>query len=463
MNEKANQIPENKMGVMPVGKLVFNMSVPMMVSMLVQALYNVVDSIFVSHLSENAFTAVSLAFPLQMLMIAVSTGTAVGINALLSRALGARNPKRAQAVGLNGVFLAMMSMIAFVFIGAFVSPVFFRSQTDVEEILTQGIQYLTICCCCSQGLFFAITFERLLQSTGRTIYTMFTQGLGAIVNIILDPIMIFGLFGCPKMGVAGAALATVIGQFCGMFLALAFCLTKNPEIPLNFRGFRPSGELIRDIYRIGVPSIVMQAIGSVMVYGLNRILIPFTTTAAAVFGAYFKLQSFVFMPVFGLNNGVIPIVAYNYGARNKDRIMKAFKVCLGSAACIMVLGVLLFQFFPDILLGLFDPTPEMLSIGIPALRIISINFPMAAVGIVCSGIFQALGNSFLSMIVSIARQLVLLLPAAWLLSLTGTLDLVWFAFPIAEIFSLVLTIFLFRWTYKKHLAPLGGEKDGRGE
>ena len=455
MEEKREPIAENKMGVMPVSKLVFNMSLPIMTSMLIQALYNVVDSFFVSRVSENAFTAVSLAFPMQALMIAVSTGTAVGINALLSRALGAKDVKRAEKVALNGVFLAVLSVVVFILLGALVSPVFFRSQTDVAEIVDGGIVYLTICECASFGLFFGITFERLLQSTGRTLYTMYTQGLGAIINIVLDPILIFGLCGMPKMGIAGAAVATVVGQICGMFLSLYFCLTKNPEVPLKFKGFRPSGEIIRDIYLIGVPSIIMQAIGSVMVYGVNRILIPFTTTAATVFGAYFKLQSFIFMPVFGLNNGVIPVVAYNYGARKKERIMQAFKVSLTTAACIMVVGTLLFCLLPDLLLRLFDPSAEMLAIGEPALRIISLSFPMAAVGIVCSGVFQALGNSFLSMIISLTRQLILLLPIAWLLSLSGDLGLVWWAFPIAEVAALILAILFFRWSYKTHIASLG--------
>lgn len=444
------------MGVMPVGKLVFNMSLPMMASMLVQALYNVVDSYFVSRVSENAFTAVSLAFPIQMLMIAVAAGTGVGINALLSRALGAGDLKRVAKVAKNGVFLAAMSSLAFILIGAFISAPFFRSQTDVEEIVAGGISYLTICACGSLGLFFAITFERLLQSTGRTVYTMFTQGLGAILNIILDPILIFGLLGAPRMGVAGAAVATVIGQVCGMALSLFFCLRKNPEVPLRFRGFRPSGELIRDIYLIGVPSIVMQAIGSVMVYGMNRILIPFTTTAASVFGAYFKLQSFIFMPVFGLNNGMIPIVAYNYGARNRQRILRAFRVALTTAACIMVAGTLLFWLVPERLLSIFDASEEMLSIGVPALRIISLTFPMAAVGITCSGVFQALGNSFLSMLISLTRQLILLLPAAWLLSLGGNLESVWWAFLIAEVAAFALSIAFFRFTYRKHITPLAG-------
>lgn len=454
MEEKTARIEENKMGVMPMGKLVANMSLPIMASMLVQALYNVVDSIFVSRVSENALTAVSLAFPMQSLMIAVAVGTAVGVNALLSRALGAKDPARARTVALHGIFLAALSFLLFVFVGIFASGPFFRSQTDVAEIVESGTDYLFICSTVSFGMFFGITFERLLQATGRTIYTMFTQGLGAIINIIMDPIMIFGLFGCPAMGVAGAAIATVLGQICSMLLALYFCLTKNPEIPLRFKGFRPRGEVVRDIYIIAVPSIVMQAIGSLMVYSLNRILIPFTTTAATVFGAYFKLQSFVFMPVFGLNNGVIPIVAYNYGARRKDRIMQAFRISLTAAACIMVAGTLIFHLFPGLLLSLFEPSEEMLAIGKPALRIISLSFPSAAIGIVCGGVYQALGNSFFSMIVSLTRQLFFLLPAAWLLSQTGRLELVWWAFPIAEISALVLTFFFFRYIYRRRIQPL---------
>lgn len=454
MEEKREPLRENKMGVMPVGKLVFNMSLPIMVAMLVQALYNVVDSVFVSRISEDALSAVSLAFPVQNLLIAVGVGTGVGINALLSRALGEKNQSRVENVAHNGIFLAVVSWLLFVLIGIFAVPAFFRSQTDVAGIVEMGTDYLTICCCASFGAFFAITFERLLQSTGRTLFTMFTQGLGAIINIILDPILIFGLLGAPQMGVAGAAAATVIGQVCGMLLAWFFCLKKNPEVPLRLKGFRPNGEVIRDIYIVAVPSIIMQAIGSVMVYGVNRILIAFSTTATAVFGVYFKLQSFIFMPVFGLNNGVVPIVAYNYGTRNKERIMKAFQVSLTTAAIIMVAGTALFNAVPDVLLRLFDASDDMISIGVPALRIISLCFPFAAIGIVCSGVFQALGNSFLSMIVSLARQLAALLPAAWLLSLSGQLNLVWWAFPIAEGLGLLLTVFFFRYTYRRHIQPL---------
>lgn len=445
---------ENKMGVMPVNKLLLNMSLPMMVSMLVQALYNVVDSIFVSMISENALTAVSLAFPVQILMIAVGTGTGVGINALLSRSLGEKDYGRAQKTAVNGVFLAVLSFLVFLLAGIFAVPAFLRSQTDVSGILNYGIQYLTIGCCASFGLFGALTFERILQSTGRTFYTMLTQGLGAIVNIILDPILIFGLLGLPKMGVAGAAVATVIGQICDMLLALFFCRRKNPEVPLHFRGFRPDGEIIRTIYWVGVPTIIMQAIGSLMVYGVNRILIGFSTTAAAVFGVYFKLQSFVFMPVFGLNNGMVPIIAFNYGARQPHRIKQAFRYGVCYALIIMAAGLLAFQLIPGRLLGLFNASADMLSIGEMALRIISISFLPAAFAIVCGSVFQALGNAIFSMIVSIARQLVVLLPAAYLLSLSGKLNLVWWAFPIAEVASLTLSVVFLRWVYRHRIAPL---------
>ncbi len=451
------EVKENKMGTMPIGKLVLNVSLPMMISMLVQALYNVVDSVYVAHLSENALTAVSLAFPMQNLMIAVAAGTGVGINSLLSRSLGEKNFKRVEQTAVNGIFLALLSFVAFIFVGIFLVPVFFRSQTQVEEILEGGIQYLQICCIVSPGLFFGITFERLLQSTGRTMLTMITQSLGAIVNIILDPIMIFGYLGCPKMGVAGAAAATVIGQIVGMLLSFYFCRRKNPEVPVHFRGFRPNGEIIRGIYAVGVPSIIMQAISSVMTYGVNRILIAFSTTATAVFGVYFKLQSFVFMPVFGLNNGLVPIQAYNYGARNRERVMKTFKTGAVFALCIMGVGVLAFQLIPQVLLGFFDPSEEMLRMGVPALRIISICFLPAAFSIVASSLFQALGNGVYSMINSFARQLVVLLPVAKLLSLSGRLELVWLAFPIADVVSVTIAALCLRRIYRLKIKPLGEE------
>lgn len=454
---------ENKMGVMPINRLILNMSAPMMVSMLVQALYNVVDSIFVSRISENALTAVSLAFPVQNLMIAVAAGTGVGINALLSRSLGEKNFRRARDAAVNGVFLAVLSCVVFVLLGVVAVEPFFRSQTvstaltdpaAAAEIRLYGKQYLTICCCGSAGLFGAITFERLLQSTGRTFYTMITQSLGAIINIIFDPILIFGLLGFPRLGVTGAAVATVLGQIAGMLLALDYCRRKNPEVPLRFRGFRPDGEVIRTIYAVGAPSIVMQSIGSVMVYGMNRILILFSTTASAVFGVYFKLQSFVFMPVFGLNNGLVPILAYNYGARRRDRILHTLRLGVTWAATIMAVGLAAFQLLPGPLLELFNASESMLSIGRPALRIISVSFVPAAYCIVCGSMFQALGNGVYSMFVSITRQLLVLLPTAYLLSLTGRLELVWWAFPIAELASLTVSTVCLRRILRLRVNPL---------
>jgi putative MATE family efflux protein len=447
---------ENKMGVMPVKKLILNMSLPMMASMLVQALYNVVDSIFVSRISENALTSVSLAFPVQALMIAVATGTGVGINALLSRSLGEKNLQRVRDTAVNGIFLALLSFLAFVAVGLFAVTPFFRSQTDVDEILHYGVQYLTICCVVSPGLFFGITFERLLQSTGRTFYTMITQMVGAIINIILDPILIFGLLGAPRLEVAGAAIATVAGQICSSLLSFWFCRKRNPEVILKFRGFRPNGGIIREIYVVGLPSIIMQSIGSIMVYGLNRILITFSTTAAAVFGVYFKLQSFIFMPVFGLNNGLVPVMAYNYGARKKERILQALKFGVLLAIGIMGAGVLVFQLMPGTLLRMFDASPDMMSIGRTALRIISTSFIPAAFCIVCGSMFQALGNGLYSMIVSIIRQLVVLLPTAWLLSQTGQLELVWLAYPIAEVFSVCVSTALFFRIRRQKIQPLDG-------
>jgi len=446
----------NKMGYMPVNRLLVNMSLPMMISMLVQALYNVVDSIFVSMLSENALTAVSLAFPVQTLMIAVAAGTGVGINALLSRSLGEKNFQRARSTAVNGIFLATLSFLAFVAVGATLIGPFYRSQTGVEEILRYGTQYLTICCCVSPGLFFGITFERLLQSTGRTVYTMITQTVGAVINLIFDPILIFGLLGFPRLEVAGAAIATVAGQIVGSLLALLFCLRKNPEVPLRFRGFRPDGEIIRSIYLVGLPSIIMQSIGSVMVYGMNRILITFSTTATAVFGVYFKLQSFIFMPVFGLNNGLVSIMAYNFGARDKERILRAMKLGVIYAMCIMGAGTLVFHVLTGPLLELFHASAAMLEMGKPALRIISLSFVPAAYCIVCGSLFQALGNGLYSMLVSITRQMIVLLPAAYLLSLSGQLNLVWWAYPIAEAASVCISTVFFRRIYRRKILPLSG-------
>lgn len=458
--ETVERKKENKMGVMPVNKLLVSMSLPMMISMLVQALYNIVDSIFVSRINENALTAVSLAFPIQTLMVALGAGTGVGINALLSKSLGEKNYEKADKSASNGVFLAAVSYVVFLLVGIFVTGPFYASQTQDAQILEYGKQYLTIVCCCSFGIYMQFVFERLLQSTGKTFYTMITQGAGAIINIILDPIFIFGYFGIPRMGVAGAAMATVTGQIIAGVIALIINEKKNTEIRIQIRGFRPDFIIIRQIYQVGIPSIIMQAIGSVMTYGMNKILLGFTNTAAAVFGAYFKLQSFIFMPVFGLNNGMVPIVAYNYGAGKKDRLIKTVKLSIFYAVCLMLIGFTVFQIFPTQLLRLFKASDTMLAIGVPALRIISCSFLLAGFCIICGTMFQALGNGVYSMIVSIARQLVVLLPMAYLLSLTGNVTYVWLAFPIAELMSLALSVFFLVRIYNKVIKHIGEKNEG---
>ena len=442
---------ENKMGVMPIPKLILNMSLPMILSMLVQALYNVVDSYFVARYAQDALTAVSLAFPAQNLMIGVATGTAVGVNALLSRALGEKKPELANHIAENGVFLAMVGYAVFLIFGLFGVRAFFRAQTDVESIVNYGVDYLTVICCFSFGVYGQIMFERLMQSTGRTIYTMFTQGTGAIINIILDPIFILKL----GQGAKGAAIATVIGQIIAFGMAVALNHFKNADIRLDMRRFRPDFNMIKRIYAIGVPSILMIAIGSLMTFLLNIVLITYTRAAelsATVFGVYFKLNSFVFMPVFGLNNGIIPIIAYNYGARNRRRMMDAIRLAVIYAASYILLGLLAFMIIPGPLLKIFNASDEMLRVGIPALRIIGSTFLFAGVCIAMGSVFQALGYGTYSMIVSFIRQLLVLLPAAYILARiglqTGNDNLVWFAFPIAEIASLVTTLVLFRRLYR---------------
>lgn len=434
-NEKDINRKENKMGVMPIQKLLLGMSVPMMISMLVQALYNIVDSMFVARLNENALTAVSLAFPVQNLMIAVGTGTGVGVNALVSRSLGEKNTVYANKAANNGVYLSIFSAVAFALLSLFFGRFFFAVQTDDPQIIAYGTSYVYVIGILSIGMFFQFITERLLQSTGKTIYTMFTQGLGAIINIILDPIMIFGLFGFPRMEVAGAAVATVTGQIIAAGLGLWFNRTKNHELHISLRKYKVEKEVVKGIYSVGIPSIIMASIGSVMTFGVNKILMAFTSTAAAVFGVYFKLQSFVFMPVFGLNNGMVPIVAYNYGARKPDRIMKTMRLSIVYAVTIMVAGFAVFQLMPEALLSIFDASEEMVEIGVPALRIISFSFLGAGFGIVSSSVFQALGHGMLSLIVSVLRQLIVILPAAWILARIGGIHMVWWAFPIAEIFS----------------------------
>ena len=448
---------ENKLGVMPIKKLIWNMSLPIIVSMLVQALYNIVDSVFVSWVSEASLTAVSLAFPAQNLMISLAAGTAVGVNALMGRALGAKKQQQADAVAMNGLFLALVGFAVCAVLGLTLSDFFFRSQTDVEEIVQMGNQYLMIVMGCSAGAFGQMMLERLLQGTGHSILSMYTQGAGAIINIILDPIFIFVF----DMGVAGAAVATVIGQICACIFALVLNIKKNPEIRLVFRGFRPNWRIIGRIYAIGLPSVVMMAIGSVMTFLMNKILITYHSareTAATAFGIYFKLNSFVFMPVFGLNNGVVPIIAYNYGAQQRTRMIETIKRSTLYASCIMIIGMALFQIFPATLLKIFKATDTMMSVGVPALRIISLSFCLAGACIALGGCFQALGKSVYSLVVSFIRQLVLLIPVAFVLAQIGHSmgndNLVWWCYPIAEVFSLGVSLLCYRRLYRTLISKL---------
>ncbi len=434
---------ENKMGVMPVNRLLISMSAPMMLSMMVQALYNVVDSVFVARIEEDALTAVSMAFPLQMVMMAMGIGMGVGVNALLSRALGEKDFDQVNKAATNGIFLSILNYTLFLIVGLTLVEPFYRVQTDNENIISYGVTYLSICCCISFGIYSQIIFERLMQSTGKTFYNMISQGTGAILNMILDPIFIFGLLGFPRLGIAGAAIATVTGQITAGILSAVFNLKYNHEISLSFHGFRPDLNTIGYIYKVGIPSIIMQSIGSVMVFGMNKILGKFSSTAVAVFGVYFKLQSFVFMPVFGLNNGVIPIVAYNYGASRGRRMRETIRLAIIYAASIMTAGTLLFELIPGQLFSMFNASDHMLSMGIPALRIIALHFPIASVCIILGTVFQSLGNGVYTMITSIMRQIVVLLPAAFLLSLTGNVNNIWWSFPIAEIASLTVTLFFY--------------------
>lgn len=448
----ASAAKENKMGVQPVNKLLLSMSLPIMVSMIIQALYNIVDSIFVSKISENAFTAVSLAFPVQNLMIALGAGTGVGINALLSKSLGEKNFERANKAARNGIFLTFINFIIFIVFGLFFTEMFFKAQSSNQEIIDYGIQYMKIITILSIGIFGQLTGERLLQATGKTIYSMFTQGFGAIVNIVLDPILIFGIGPFPKMGVAGAAAATVIGQIIAMLLGIYFNVAKNKEININMIGFRPDFKIIKRIYAVGIPSIIMQSITSVMTFGMNKVLSNYSDTAQAVLGAYFKLQSFIFMPVFGLNNGLIPILSYNYGARKRKRMTSTIKYGVIYACTIMVAGIIIMQLIPDVLLKMFKASDTMLGMGSTAMRIISLSFIFAGFGIIVSSSLQALGHGVFSMFISIARQLVVLLPAALIIAKStnySNVDYVWWAFPIAEIASFLCSVVFLRIIYKK--------------
>lgn len=448
------EMRENIMGTMEINPLLLKLSIPMMISMLVQALYNVVDSVFVSHVSEEALTAVSLAFSLQNVMIAVGVGTGVGVNALLSKSLGEKNQSRANATAENGIFLSLCSFAVFFVIGLTCMKPYFYAQTSDPVIAQQGIRYLSVCCIFSLGLFTQLMGEKLLAATGRTQLSMISQLVGAVVNIILDPIFIFGYCGEALSGTTGAAVATVIGQFCGAGMTLYFNTRKNPDIQISFKRFRPSAKAIGRIYTVGLPSIAMQCVGSLMTFGMNLILMTFSATAVAVFGVYFKLQSFVFMPIFGLNNGMIPIIGYNYGARRPERVRKTIRLSVFYAELVMVIGFCVFQFAPGQVLSIFAASDAMLAIGIPAMRIICPHFLLAGASIVFSSVFQALGNGIFSLTVSVCRQLFVLLPAAWLLAQTGNVNNVWWAFLIAEVVSILMSLAFYARINKTTIAPL---------
>jgi len=452
-----NRLPqENKMGTMPIGKLLFTMALPMIIAMLVQALYNVVDSIYVSQISESAVTALGLAFPIQNILIGFATGIGVGVNSLLSKSLGEGNQKAANRAAGNGVFLLLIATVIFILFGFFGSRPYFEIQSSVPETVDGGAIYTAICCIGSLGIFVEVLGERLLQASGRTFYTLITQGSGAVINIVLDPVFIFGFepLGIPPMGIAGAAVATIIGQWIAGILAVIFNFKCNPDVQFELSYLKPHAKTLGPILTVGIPSIIMMAIGSVMNFGMNQILQGFHETATGVFAIYFKLQSFFFMPLFGINNATISIVAYNYGARNPKRITGTLLRSSLTALCIMAAGLLIFQFLPDLLLGIFNPSDEFLRIGRSALRLISLCFPAAAIGIALSASFQAMGDGIYSTITSLCRQLVVLLPVAYLLSLTGEVVNVWWAFPIAEVASLCATVFFFTRIYRKKIKPM---------
>ena len=455
-NTATKPLTGNKMGIMPLGKLLFTMALPMIIAMVVQALYNVVDSIYVSQISESAVTALSLAFPVQNIQIGFATGIGVGVNSLLSKSLGENNQEAANRAAGNGVFLVLIATGIFILFGLFGARPYFEIQSDVAETVDSGAIYTTICCIGALGIFIEVLGERLLQSSGRTFYTMITQGTGAVVNILLDPVFIFGFepLGIPAMGIAGAAIATVIGQWIAAILAVIFNLKCNPDVQFALSYIRPRAESLRPILTVGIPSIIMVGIGSIMNFSMNQILQGFNETATGVFGIYFKLQSFFFMPLFGINNATISIVAYNYGARNPKRITGTLLRALCTALCIMITGLLIFQFIPDVLLGFFNPSEEFLRIGRGALQTISFCFPFAAIGIALSSCFQALGNGIYSTITSLCRQMFVLLPAAYLLSLTGEVTNVWWAYPIAEAVSLCVPAFFFLQIYRQKIKAM---------
>ena len=462
MKTTAPDLRENKMGAMPVGKLLFNMALPLALSMLVQALYNVVDSVYVAGYSENAVTALSLAFPIQNLQIGCATGIAVGMNSLLSKSLGEGNQERANQAAGNGIFMTGILVAIFMLFGIFGSSAYYSLQSVSAETARGGTEYTSICCIFTLGIFVEILGERMLQASGRTVYTLFTQGTGAVLNIILDPLFIYGFkpLGIPSMGVAGAAVATVIGQWVAAIMAVIFNLTKNKDVVFSLRYLRPQWAVSRTILTVGIPSMIMMAIGSVMNFGMNQIFLGFRDigeTASGVFGVYFKLQSFFLMPLFGLNNASVSIVAFNYGARQPKRITKTLTLAVGTAMVIMLLGLSVFQLFPHALMGIFSTSGqsgEFVSIGVSALRIVSLHFPLAAIGIALGASFQALGNGIYSTITSLCRQLIVLLPAAYLLSLTGNVHAVWWSFPIAEVVSMILTLFFYARIYRQKIKSL---------
>lgn len=447
-------LQENKMGVMPVGKLLVNMALPMIISMLVQALYNIVDSVYVSQVSESAVTALSLAFPVQNMQIGFAVGVGVGVNALLSQSLGRKDQESVNWAAGQGVFLALVATALFMLFGFFGVRPYYTMQSTVAETVEGGIAYTSICCIFTVGIFIQVLCERLLQSTGRAMQTMILQGTGAIINIILDPVFIHGWWGMPRMGVAGAAVATVIGQCTGAVLGIYLNLRHNPEVQLHVKFMKPNWKVISPILEVGIPSVVMNGIGSVMNFGMNQILQGFNEVATGVFGIYYKLQSLFFMPLFGINNATISILAYNYGARKPKRIVHTLKLATAVAVCIMLVGLAVFQLFPQALLGIFNPTEEFLAIGVKALRILCLPFPVAAICISLGASFQALGKGSYSTVVSLCRQLIVLLPVAYLLSLTGSVDNVWWSFPIAEVMSALVTGLLFAKLYRQKVKPL---------
>lgn len=447
-------LQENKMGVMPVGKLLVNMALPMIISMLVQAFYNIVDSVYVSQVSESAVTALSLAFPVQNMQIGFAVGVGVGVNALLSQSLGRKNQESVNWAAGQGVFLALVATALFMLFGFFGVRPYYTMQSTVAETVEGGIAYTSICCIFTVGIFIQVLCERLLQATGRAMQTMILQGTGAIINIILDPVFIHGWWGMPKMGVAGAAVATVIGQCTGAVLGIYLNLRHNPEVQLHVKFMKPNWKVIAPILEVGIPSVVMNGIGSVMNFGMNQILQGFNEVATGVFGIYYKLQSLFFMPLFGINNATISILAFNYGARKPKRIVHTLKLATAVAVCIMLVGLAVFQLFPQALLGIFNPTEEFLAIGVKALRILCLPFPVAAICISLGASFQALGKGSYSTIVSLCRQLIVLLPAAYLLSLTGDVNNVWWSFPIAEVMSALVTGLLFGRLYRRKVKPL---------